>query len=195
VIDATNPAVVDVHDFRRAGEFKRLERTVTIDEPLGNPVIGVPSGAEVILRLLLESVIDGVLITAEVDYPVTGECSRCLDPVSDQRSTEFSQLYLWEEPEQAGDEALPLVEQGLIDLNSELIDAIGLDLPLAPVCREDCPGLCPSCGVRLAEAGPDHHHDETDPRWAALSELQLETDGDTESGTDGGTVDTDGSTD
>ena len=176
MIDATDPAVIDVHDFRRAGESKRLERSVTFTEALANPVIGVPQGAEVNLRLLLESVIDGVLVTAEVDYPVEGQCSRCLDPVSGQLSTEFSQLYLWSEPDEADEEELPLVEQGFIDLSSELDDAIGLDLPLAPVCREDCPGLCPRCGVRLAEAGPEHHHDETDPRWAALGELQLDAD-------------------
>ena len=43
-----------------------------------------------------------------------------------------------------------------------------LALPLAPVCREDCPGLCPRCGARLADVDQGHRHDEVDPRWAAL---------------------------
>jgi len=47
-------------------------------------------------------------------------------------------------------------------------DAMVLALPLSPLCRDDCPGLCPDCGVRLADAEPDHHHDAVDPRWAAL---------------------------
>ena len=49
-----------------------------------------------------------------------------------------------------------------------------LDLPLAPVCRDDCPGLCSQCGARLAD-DPEHHHDVIDPRWAALGGL-LEAD-------------------
>jgi uncharacterized protein len=50
-------------------------------------------------------------------------------------------------------------------------DAIVLALPFQPVCREDCPGLCPICGLRLEEA-PGHQHNEArDPRWSALAEL------------------------
>ena len=46
-----------------------------------------------------------------------------------------------------------------------------LPLPLAPLCRPDCPGLCSVCGARLAD-DPDHQHVEVDPRWAALAALQ-----------------------
>ena len=51
-------------------------------------------------------------------------------------------------------------------------DAVVLALPMSPLCREDCPGLCAECGAPLADAGPGHRHDEaTDPRWAALKQL------------------------
>jgi uncharacterized protein len=56
-----------------------------------------------------------------------------------------------------------------IDLEQSIIDAVGVDLPFSPVCRPDCPGLCPECGVPLA-AEPGHHHDRIDPRWAKLAE-------------------------
>ena len=55
-----------------------------------------------------------------------------------------------------------------IDLEQAIIDAVALDLPFAPVCRPDCPGLCPECGIQLA-AEPGHHHDGIDPRWAKLA--------------------------
>jgi uncharacterized protein len=43
------------------------------------------------------------------------------------------------------------------------------------LCREDCAGLCPICAADLNEAGPEHHHERpADPRWAKLSELELE---------------------
>ena len=62
------------------------------------------------------------------------------------------------------------LEDDLFDLEPVLRDAVVLALPLQPVCRDDCPGLCSECGVRLAD-DPDHHHDAADPRWAALQEL------------------------
>jgi len=53
-----------------------------------------------------------------------------------------------------------------------LRDAVVLALPMSPLCREDCPGLCAECGAPLADAGPGHRHDEaTDPRWGALKQL------------------------
>ena len=51
-----------------------------------------------------------------------------------------------------------------------------LALPMSPLCREDCPGLCVECGVRLADAGPDHgHEDAPDPRWAGLEQFNDQT--------------------
>jgi uncharacterized protein len=56
-----------------------------------------------------------------------------------------------------------------------------LALPQAPLCRDDCPGLCPQCGARLAD-DPQHTHDTTDPRWAALTGLLTADDHKTETG-------------
>jgi uncharacterized protein len=58
-----------------------------------------------------------------------------------------------------------------------LRDAVVLGLPLNPVCDEDCAGLCPTCGERLADLEPAHSHDSVDPRWAALSALQPQNPG------------------
>ena len=53
-------------------------------------------------------------------------------------------------------------------------DALALALPTQILCRADCAGLCPKCGVNLNEH-PDHEHEpEPDPRWAKLSELKLD---------------------
>ena len=60
----------------------------------------------------------------------------------------------------------------LLDLEPALRDAVVLALPMSPLCRDDCPGLCAECGAPLAEAGPDHGHDDAiDPRWAGLGQL------------------------
>jgi uncharacterized protein len=60
------------------------------------------------------------------------------------------------------------VVDGLIDLEPAVRDAVVLALPQAPVCSEDCPGLCPECGRKRVELGPDHRHETIDPRLAAL---------------------------
>ena len=63
------------------------------------------------------------------------------------------------------------VVNDFVDLRQPIVDAVGLELPFSPVCRTDCPGLCPKCGVALATAEPDHHHDDIDPRWAKLATM------------------------
>ena len=78
MIDPTAPSVLDVHDFRRAGEFKRVHRVVPAPAGIANPVIEVPPGADMRIDLTLESVIDGVLVTADLTFPTVGFCSRCL---------------------------------------------------------------------------------------------------------------------
>jgi uncharacterized protein len=60
----------------------------------------------------------------------------------------------------------------LLDLEPTFRDAVVLALPMSPLCREDCPGLCVECGVPLADAGPGHRHEDApDPRWAGLKQF------------------------
>jgi uncharacterized protein len=67
----------------------------------------------------------------------------------------------------------------LLDLEPAFRDAVVLALPMSPLCREDCPGLCAECGAPLADAGPGHRHDAAaDPRWAALKQLGDQDDND-----------------
>ena len=68
------------------------------------------------------------------------------------------------------------LEGDLLDLEPLVRDAVVLELPFQPLCSDDCPGLCPECGARLAD-NPDHAHDAaTDPRWAGLVALQQDED-------------------
>jgi uncharacterized protein len=54
-------------------------------------------------------------------------------------------------------------------------DALALSLPATLLCREDCAGLCATCGANLNDAGPDHSHERApDPRWAKLSEIRFD---------------------
>ena len=149
--------------------MRRLTRVVPAPADLDVGVAGVPEGSDIELDLRLESVVDGVLVSGTARARVTGECVRCLDPLERRLETGFQELYA-HSAEDAGEDD-QLLEGDLLDLEPVLRDAVVLALPLQPVCREDCPGLCPECGTRLA-ADPAHHHDVVDPRWAALTDLR-----------------------
>ncbi len=160
--------------------MQRLSRSVDAPANLGVEVIGVPDDATVELELRLESVMEGVLVTGTARAPLTGECVRCLEPLERELSADFQEMFSYpdaddrsreaESGDDAEDEDVLFLEDGLFDLEPVLRDAVVLSLPLQPVCREDCPGLCPDCGARLAD-DPDHHHDAVDDRWAALQGL------------------------
>jgi uncharacterized protein len=81
--------------------------------------------------------------------------------------------YAREEPADDDEEEERFLAGDLLDLEPVFRDAVVLALPMSPLCRDDCPGLCVECGVPLAEAGPEHGHGELpDPRWAGLRKMQ-----------------------
>lgn len=168
------PLVLDTVSLgRRPGSMRRESLTVPAPEDLGVEMVGVPGGADIELDLRLEAVMEGVLITGTTRVPLVGECARCLEPLTSSFEVEFQELFVYSDTRSGGEagEDEHRLEGDLIDLEPVLRDAVVLALPLSPLCRDDCPGLCAECGVPLAEAGPDHHHDAADPRWAALQGL------------------------
>jgi uncharacterized protein len=172
-LDPRSPLVIDSHELgRRPGSMRTLSRTVPAPGDLGVDVLGVPSGSPLELQIRLESVMEGVLVSATAQAAVAGECVRCLDPISRSVEASLQELYAYPGRERADDDEteLPELEGDLIDLEPELRDAVVLALPLQPLCRDDCPGLCPECGARLAD-DPGHVHETADPRWAALQGL------------------------
>jgi uncharacterized protein len=183
-LDHRNPLVFDTHELgRQPGALQRLSRSVAAPADLGIEVIGVPENVSLELEIRLESVMEGVLVTGTVRAPLTGECVRCLEPLGRELEADFQEMFSYPEAdgrgrdvesgtgtEEAGEEDMFFIEDGLFDLEPVLRDAVVLALPLQPVCREDCPGLCSECGARLAD-DPDHHHEAVDTRWAALQGL------------------------
>ena len=174
-LDPKLPLVLDTHALnRRPGSM--LEKTLTVPAPddLGGEMVGVPKDADLELDLRFESVMEGVLVSGTAHLPLTGECARCLDDLASSMEVEFQELFVYVDSRRSGEEAGEdeyRLDGDLLDLEPVLRDAVVLALPLSPLCREDCPGLCSECGERLADAGPDHRHDVADPRWAALQGL------------------------
>lgn len=167
--------VLDTRELpRRPGSMRAVRRSVPAPEDLGLELIKVPRGAELAFDLRMESVSEGVLVSGTVTGPVTGECGRCLRPISDTLTVTLQELYAYENStteRTTEEDEVGRLQGDLIDLGPALRDAVVLALPNHPVCRDDCPGLCPECGAHLDELPADHSHQQVDPRWAALSQL------------------------
>ena len=157
---------------RRPGEMRTVQRTVAEHARIGLDLIAIDPQAPIELDLQLQSVSEGVLVTGTVSADVVGECSRCLEPFDSEVQLALTELFAYPDSttEQTTEEdEVYRVEEEHIDLEPVITDAVGLALPLQPLCSDDCQGLCSECGVRLAIAGSDHSHEILDPRWAGLA--------------------------
>jgi uncharacterized protein len=164
---------------RSPGDLRDERRTAHAPDGLGSGLVLVPAGADVALDLRFTAVSEGVLVTGSAIAPLAGECARCLDPLTDEMEVGFQELYRYlpDPDEDADDGEERFLDGDLLDLEPAFRDAVVLALPLSPLCGEDCQGLCPECGAKLADAGPDHGHGAAvDPRWGPLAELDLSTD-------------------
>ena len=168
----SSPLKISVRDLsHRPGTMETLEGVVPAPKDFGNALIGAEEGADIDLDLRLESVVGGILVSGTATVDVNGECSLCLDPVSETVSADIQELFVFDKApvgssEDEEDEQYA-VEDDLIDLEPALRDAVILKLPFQPLCKETCQGLCSECGMRLEE-DPGHHHEVLDPRWNAL---------------------------
>jgi uncharacterized protein len=155
----------------RPGEGRRLD---LVADPGQLELAGqryAAAGNSVDARLDLSRTAAGYAVRMRFTAHVSGPCMRCLDDADVTVEVDAREV------DQAGtqDEELrsPYVEDDQLDLGSWAHDALALALPLQPLCRPDCKGLCPVCGVSLNDADPDEHRHEQapDPRWEKLREL------------------------
>jgi uncharacterized protein len=178
-----SPLVIDISRLgRRPGSMITVNSTVPSPARIGVELIAIDEGAPLDLDLRLESVSEGVLVTGTVSAPTSGECARCLKPITGDVEIDLTELYAY--PDSATDETteadeVPRVGRDggaeTVDLEQPIVDAVGLALPFSPVCSPDCEGLCTECGVALSDAEPGHHHEQIDPRWAKLAQLRDQT--------------------
>lgn len=127
-----------------------------------------------------------VLLKGRVKGALIVECARCLEPFVFHFDTELYQLYIPETKYRqrfgGGEEELELTREDLvlsyysddeIDISPLVYEEIILSIPMKPICREDCKGLCPRCGTNLNTGTCLCQKESVDPRWRALKKLQL----------------------
>ncbi|MDP9072105.1 MAG: DUF177 domain-containing protein [Actinomycetota bacterium] len=162
------PFTVNVAGLRRTPGSRRQERRQGPIARLEVSGSGVPPDAEVAVDVVLESVPGAVIARGSVVAPWRGACRRCLEEATGEVRADVVEVF---EEDHDPEHTYPLWGDQL-DLEPMARDAVLLELPLAPLCREECRGLCPSCGANLNEGGCSCQRVPEDPRWAALDALR-----------------------
>lgn len=163
------PLVVNVADLLHRRGARRHERLIA-PSLAGLAVVGtvVPANEPVSVDVDLESVSDGILATGSVTAQWRSECRRCLADVADGARGDFQELF---EPHAREGETYPLHHEH-VDLEPLARETLLLELPLAPLCRQECRGLCPTCGADLNQGACRCAPPGRDPRWEALDVLR-----------------------
>jgi uncharacterized protein len=153
--------------LRRPGSERRLQLEPTVAE-LELVDRRFDPSATVVVSLRLESLSDGIVVDGEMRAPWSDSCRRCLVPASGEVVCDVAELYqlVVTDPD-----AFEIIGDQ-IDLGSMVRENLLLDAPAAPLCRPDCAGLCPTCGIDLNVATCECVSTNMDPRWDALSQLK-----------------------
>ena len=155
------------------GEVSRI----SVDYMLSpEPVSGVSfdGDAHVLGEITNEAGYMRLTLEAKLNYK--GECARCLAPVEDTFCLSFERTVADEDTltdEQLEDnvDEYVIIEDGKLDLDEELREALILGFPMRLLCEQDCPGLCPKCGKPRREGDCNCPTKEIDPRLAVLATL------------------------
>lgn len=123
----------------------------------------------------------GIFVRARLRGDKSDVCSRCLKPITYPVDISFEEEYLPTVDVASGghmavpegsEEAYRIDEHHILDLRKPAEEYWAIAVPMAPLCREDCPGLCPVCGDEIADGHPCTR-DQVDARWSKLANLQL----------------------
>lgn len=161
---------IDVRDLVGHPGASREHAVSGTLEGLAIELVRVPGDVPVAADLLLESVVEGILVTGTIRGTWVLRCARCLTEFEAPFEVAVSELFAVTPDEDA--DTYPLDPEAVIDPDQMVRDAIGVEMPFSPLCRSDCRGLCEVCGGNR-DLGECPGHERQDPRFAVLSELRL----------------------
>lgn len=154
------------------GEGRRLEPTVRLEGLEFGGERYRPEPAEIPVRLEVSRInAGGWALRLAFEATLEGRCMRCLEAARPVLAIDAREV---DQPEGEGGAESPYVEDGELDIGAWARDALALAVPAQVLCREDCAGLCPKCGVNLNEDPSHEHEPDRDPRWSKLDELRFD---------------------
>jgi uncharacterized protein len=170
------PQRADILDLARVapkpGDGQRLDLDVVPGElSYGGASYGV-TGDAATARLDVSRTAAGYALRLRFAAAVSGACVRCLEDAEVRVEVDALEV---DQPASEDEELRsPYVDETELDVRGWAHDALALAMSGQFLCRSDCAGLCPVCGVSLNDADPaEHEHGAgRDPRWDKLRELQ-----------------------
>ena len=121
-------------------------------------------------KIVVSRTSEGLLIQGRFQALFDSVCSRCLVTFEDVLKTDFTELYTFQSHVQK-DTELIYPENGQIDFTPIVGEYLMIELPINPVCKNDCKGLCVVCGNDLNTEVCDHGIESIDPRLEILKSL------------------------
>lgn len=176
----------------RAGQSKEIDADYPAPSGIGDDIAGIAEGTPIHVTGSFDSIVDGLIFVGTMSAPFTSECTRCLKPITTTLSPTVTAFFPYDESddkkdkrdkrgaeevdiiagEDESEDTYPLLDHGsFADLEALIRDTFVEALPMQPLCRPDCAGLCSQCGVDLNDE-PDHVHETTDIRFAGLAALK-----------------------
>ena len=167
-VDQLRPLRINaVELLRQPGALRDVAATISPDAlDLKHPALAGPIDVD----LELEATNDGISVNGSVSAPWAGECRRCLTPLDGTATATVDERY---QRIVTDDDAFP-IENGQLDLAPMTRQVVLLELDDERLCRDDCAGLCPVCGIDRNRATCECDTSVKDHRWAALDGLVLD---------------------
>ena len=155
------------------------------DAETGEHGAGPVDACQVTGRAKVTRIGDGLLVQGNVAAEVEAECSRCLDRISMPVEGTLEEQYqptvdvmtgapVNRADYEANDAAFDIDANHMMDLSEPVRQALLVAMPMKPLCRADCKGLCPQCGANWNDGPCDCRTEVVDSRWSGLRELRLD---------------------
>ena len=165
-----SPLLVNVAELlRRAGSIREIDRQIE-SEFFKFDDSRIIASSQVDVALTLEALTDGIVVHGKLGAQWSSEYRRCLKALTGRAEVEVQELY---QSVISDPDAYPITGEQL-DLLEMARENVLLAVPLAPLCRADCRGLCPQCGTDLQVETCSCTRAERDDRWAALDSLRID---------------------
>jgi len=171
-VPETSHLSVDVSELlRRPGATKQLRFTHEAGD-VRVPLARIAEGSHLVLDLRLEALVDGIHVSGTLEGFIDIECARCLRATTSPITVPLDDVYLPQGEDEADGETFEIADDETIDLEPAVRDALVLALPLNPLCKDECKGLCPECGADRNTTDCGHTGSKDDDRWEPLKRLR-----------------------
>jgi len=168
--------VSNLHDFFRLNVGFIIHETIgySRDFPFEAATVKLPPDldlTDLVGEVRVTRTSQGLLVQVKMAARMLTECARCLEDFNQPLQIGFTELYAFTS-NSLTESGLLVPESGKIDLAPLIREEMLLAMPISPICRSDCQGLCPVCGENLNRVHCNHEPEVIDPRMEVLKQLR-----------------------